>query len=261
MLYHKKMVIKNILLTKANIRQIHIIGCARSGTTMLHYSMIAFINTILHDEETFVWTYPTLKQSALLFKRFIFDNKTHFYVTKRSYGWFEQEYIDDLIEYVEKFNVYLINIVRDPRDVLTSKHLKKSKDYYVEPWRWEKSINAGNFIFKSLKNHRNKITIRFEDVISKSIEVENRLKNTIGLKLRPNIKSWKKLKHNLSIVQQECEMAEYMHKIRNFDANAIGKWKKDSVKVNYINDLLTKSKYKDKIREMMYKFNYQFNCD
>jgi len=39
--------VKHRLLHAANYRRVHIVGCARSGTTMLYFLMMAFQNMIL----------------------------------------------------------------------------------------------------------------------------------------------------------------------------------------------------------------------
>ena len=68
----KKSFITNILLKISNVKQVHIIGCARSGTTMLYYSMTAFQNTFLNNHESFPWRAPELREAIHLMNNVLY---------------------------------------------------------------------------------------------------------------------------------------------------------------------------------------------
>jgi len=59
-------------------------------------------------------------------------------------------------------NVLLINMVRDGRDVVTSKHPKHRPDeYYLDIDRWVNDVGLGF----ALKDHSQVLTVRYEDLI------------------------------------------------------------------------------------------------
>jgi hypothetical protein len=113
--------IKNFIINKANIKRVYIIGCSRSGTTMLHYAMIAFKNTILFDKETNLWSRPSISEVLKIYKEKSCQEHSTFYVSKRHAEWWQKKELYKSIEHISKYNVYIINIIRDPRDVLSSK--------------------------------------------------------------------------------------------------------------------------------------------
>jgi len=245
------------MLQLANINRIHIIGCARSGTTMLHYSMVAFKNTILYDNETEIWNTPNLSNTVKLFAKHIIRKETYFYVTKRSYEWWHDEQIEYLSSHAPKENIFIINVVRDPRDVLTSKHVLSDRTYYVEPERWLSSINAADKLFSNLDDYENKLTLRYEDIVCKPDEIRIILEDKIGMDISPNVKDWSRLKDNLQ-KDTSKNMIAYMHVLRNFDPNSIGRWSQDERKIEYINDLLLRNDFGKKLKNMMTRYNYNF---
>lgn len=142
--------LRNLFLRMAHIRKLHILGCPRSGTTMLHYAMAAFEGTILHDAETSVWSFPGTKQSVSLFRSHAWRGACSYFVTKEAGCWQEPENFERSIYYVKKYRVALLYIVRDPRDVLTSKHPMHERKFYLEPSIWKASIAAGERLAERL---------------------------------------------------------------------------------------------------------------
>ena len=253
-----KLDLRHAFFSVAKIKRIHIIGCARSGTTFFHYSLIAFNNTILHDFETSFWTNPSTSRALTLSIKHLLQKGSFYYITKRDSEWFDRDSIDKFVNYTKKYNVHIINLLRDPRDVLTSMHTLSAKDtYYVSTDKWKKTNYATNKILKQLKQYKNITTIRYEDVLSESQSVQKILYNDIGLSLRENIKEWSRLKDNLEYLGGVGKMIPYLNKLRNFDKNSIGKWKNDEKKLLYIEDLLQKSDIKEDLKEFMNKYNYQ----
>ena len=248
--------IKQFLLSSANIKRLHIVGCARSGTTMLHYAMASFKNTILCDNETEVWNSPNISQSMQLFAKIAFVPETYFYVTKRSYDWWHDSLIERLSNHIIEDNIFLINIIRDPRDVLTSSHRLSDRKYYVEPDRWLKSINAGEELISRLGSYPNKLTIRYEDILLQPDVIKDHFQDKFSLKMNPLISDWSKLKDNSDKLSFGKNMISYMHKLRNFDPGTIGKWKSSEDKTGYIHDLLSDEKIGPELRKHLEKYNY-----
>ena len=248
--------IKNFLLKKMRVKRVYIVGCSRSGTTMLHYAMIAFKDTVLFDKETNIWSHPNMRDIFLLYKENYHNNNNIFYISKRHAKWWYYEDLYKSLYHIMKYDVYLINIVRDPRDVLTSKHPFEKRKYYVEPWYWEKSIESADILIKNLGIYRNKLTIKYEELVFNSNYIENKLKNNLGLNLRDNINSWSSLKDNVEKSFDNNKMIPYMHKLRNFDRDSIGKWKNSEENKKYVEYLLKKSEYRKKIMLFMEKYEY-----
>ena len=245
------------LLWFAQVKQLHIVGCARSGTTMLHYAMAAFQDTILHDQETFVNYSPSFKESIGLFCKNLFARSKKFYVTKRSYGWWQEETIKRLAAQVAREEIYLINIVRDPRDVLTSNHKLNTRKYYVKPEVWLESTKAGQLLAELLSDYPYFLTLRYEDVVSQSDSARQSIEDKFSMKMRKELQDWSRLKDNLDAMDVKNDsMSVYMHKIRNFDPQSIGTWKSDDEKSSYVRELLSSSVYGEHLRSFMEQFNY-----
>jgi hypothetical protein len=57
--------------------------------------------------------------------------------------------------------VRIINMVRDGRDVVTSRHPLEPNRYWVTPHRWVQDVSAG----RRMENHPQVLTVRFEDLV------------------------------------------------------------------------------------------------
>ena len=249
--------LKHRLLNLANIRHLHIVGCSRSGTTMLHYSFAAFQNTLLFNKETTPWGYPGISDTAQLFIDNFPNRAPAFVVTKRPRGWYLEACLHRLAGYVQKYNVFLLNIVRDPRDVLTSSHSLSPSAYYVDPDFWRSSIAAAEFLFQKLQDYPYKLTVRFEDVVRHPDVVENRFQEWFGLIKKPQVKSMARLRENVELCGfADSKMIDYMHKLRDFDASAIGKWQHDPAKAEYVSFLLNHSIYRYDLIDFFEKYGY-----
>ena len=248
----------NELKKKSDIQCIHIIGCGRSGTTMLHYAMSYYNNVYLYDKESIVNSWPS--------KNFIFHlllnkyYKTQYYITKRSYGWFKKTYIENLIYYAKLFNIKVIDIIRDPRDVLTSIHSggnsPDSGKYYISPYRWLMSIKASNIIKSHLEPLNLYLNIRYEDLVSIPDNVNLTLKNYLNLKEKQGLNSFAELKNNINKYNNKLKMNKALNKLRKFDPNSIGKWYKDEEKEKYITELMN-SKYGYYLNKIITENGYQ----
>ncbi|MCP4353991.1 MAG: sulfotransferase [Desulfobacterales bacterium] len=247
---------KYFLLNRADLRRVHIIGCARSGTTMLHYSMCVFKNTILYDKETSMWNYPSVKESVGLYRKYAFQPDTHYIITKRGASWWKGGNIEKLAEFTRKYKIFLINLIRDPRDVMTSRHSLDKKKYYVDPNLWVDAMVATDRLMEYLKDYTDILTVRYEDVVLNTKEVEDSFKKRIGLELRSSVASLNRLKDNVEAIGGLEQMIPYMHKLRNFDPESVGRWKNKPDNVEYIESLLKDSFCKKHLAEFMTKYNY-----
>jgi hypothetical protein len=247
---------KFLLLRAAGIQRIHIIGCARSGTTMLHYAMAAFADTILYDSESGIWAYPSLSECFGLALDRTSPRRTRYLVTKRHYGWFLDEEIEKLIYSAHRHQLLLINIVRDPRDVLTS-HKRGSRDgFYVELERWQKSVEASTVVLNALQGCASLLTLRYEDVINAAEPTAALLQERFGLRLRPHVRSWANLQDNVATLGQRTDRAQAMHGVRNFDPGSIGRWSSDPESRHFVEQILDESSQRELLRRFMATYNY-----
>lgn len=247
---------KSFLLKHAGLRRIHIVGCARSGTTMLHYAMIAFSNTILFDKETAPWSAPGLRLCYTLWRQASGRHDVGFFITKRYANWWRPAQISRLAEYAQRYDVFILNIIRDPRDVLTSRHPLDHKQYYVDPDLWQSSVNAARRLEQEMAGSPNFLTIKYEDVIRQSHRLEVLLQDRLGLCLRPHLRSWSRLKENLEASNVSARMLPYMHRLRDFDESAIGKWQRDPAKAAYLEHLLQATPYGTSLRAFLTEHGY-----
>jgi len=68
-------------------------------------------------------------------------------------------HVENILQYWDK--TFFINIIRDPRDVLTSKHRNKPGEYWVSLNRWVKDVNRG----LEYEDHPRVFTVRYEDLV------------------------------------------------------------------------------------------------
>jgi hypothetical protein len=203
----------------SRLQRIHIIGCARSGTTFLQYCMLAYRNTVVVNAETSP-LHPSLGDKLLLSGRALTKGGQN-YVTKRPFEWFDDEGISELLDSVKWYNVGIIQILRDPRTVLRSKH-RLSADPgqpYVDEERWYASVVAGERIWEYLSDYPRKCTIRYEDLILDPDKVHNVLANTFQLEKVDGVGAINQAKTNAELVGYKVSKAqrEAMHGLRNAD--------------------------------------------
>jgi hypothetical protein len=212
-----------------NIDQLHVIGCARSGTTMMHATMCAFENVEIHSAESspeFPTLGPRVRISRAFRRRGIPASARKFFVTKRGWDWFERPEREVLLRRAERENLGLINIVRDPRDVLLSRHPHFERARFVSVDFWRKSIEGAEWLRERLEAGGRFVTVRYEDVVRQPRAIERAVSEAFGLQLRPGASIDRvedSLKSSGAILVPAMEKA--MHGVRNADAKSIGKWR------------------------------------
>lgn len=232
-----KSVVRKILKKASNTQQVHIIGISRSGTTMLQYAMLAFKDIEVVNKETSIQE-PHISG---LFKRAclgLFSNKKTILLTKRNFAWFDPSTVLKEIEVAKAEGIHIILLVRDPRDVLSSKHKRASeKKYYVDVNHWVSSANAINQ-YKDALTETNQISvIRYEDLVLNPIETTKLLNANIGLILRDGVEDLSKIKSNIETNGYVISPAQSaaMHSIRDMDTDSIDRWKKSNFQLAELN--------------------------
>lgn len=252
-----RLTLRKRLLRAGGVRRIHIVGCARSGTTMLHYSMLAFADTLLIDHEVSAAGRPSLGESCVLCLKQMYRGGTVHLVTKRDFGWFEGARISLLSQLAVEEEIGVLNIVRDPRDVLTSRIPSvTTRRYYVEPDRWAASVRAADDLFRNLEGYPRKLTLRYEDLLSDPGTAQNALMEAFGLSLRPGIESMGRLKDNLDTLRATARLSKHLGEIRNFDPTTAGRWRDESEQVAYIEGLMAQPRLGGELQRFMELYGY-----
>ena len=135
-------------------RPIIIGGCGRSGTTLL-LSILSSHSEVFGIEEELYCFYPVFRLKKII--NFIIDkkklqNQTWCEKTPKNVVNFNKIY-DQL-----SGDVSLIHIVRDGRDVVTSRHPYHPEKYWVSKERWKSDVEAG-------LQCKNCILVKYEDLI------------------------------------------------------------------------------------------------
>jgi hypothetical protein len=214
------------LFSAARIRQIHIIGCSRSGTTMLHAALSAFAGVILHPAETCAGQPTPSERLALVRAHGLRRGQPRWFITKRAHGWIRPDELAVLARRATAERVGIIHLVRDPRDVLLSRHASADRERYVTPAHWRASIEAAEWLHARVSPPCVWLTLRYEDLILDPRGVERALGEAFGLRLRPGAKI-DRVKDSLASagVALAGYMATNMQGVRNADTRSIGKWR------------------------------------
>lgn len=212
----------------ARLDQVHIIGCSRSGTTAVQFAMIAFRDVLIANGETSA-NYPYLRPLLDHLRERDGWLKPAMLITKRNPGWHRPADVAALVRRVQRDGVGVIHLVRDPRDVMSSVHVKAADAPYVTPELWLQSIQAAETVRASMPNSGRYLTLRYEDFVLDSRKVESELSSSLGLQLRPGVRSVAEVKTNIeqSGYRISAGMLANMHRLRNMDAESLYRWRRD----------------------------------
>ncbi|MDX1491936.1 MAG: sulfotransferase [Pseudohongiellaceae bacterium] len=125
------------------MKHIHIVGCPRSGTTLMMELMSA---CFAHDEccDHEISIFEPVPQGIDL------------YISKKPTDILHIKHI-----FEKDPELFVINVVRDPRAVFTSKHHSNRDIYFCNYKIWKKCDLAA----QSFENHERFLTIRYEDLV------------------------------------------------------------------------------------------------
>lgn len=206
-----------------NLREapIFIIGCGRSGTTLLISILSADPRLYCIGEETEVFKGAENDGPLGLFLRklrmlaFLIRGPER--ISGQS-GWVEKTPLHvravDNIRKVYRGNVRFIHIIRDGRDVVTSRHPTRSKGFHIHKERWVRDVSAG----LSHRNDPDVVTIRYEDLVARLDETIGKIYALIG---RPVPEAVRNFSSNATIRSHYAWPGE----IRELYTSSIGRWK------------------------------------
>jgi len=126
-------------------------------------------------------------------------------------------FYNNIIKYFDG-NVKIINMVRDGRDVVTSKHPSDPDNYYISPKRWINSVRAG----LSVEEKESVITVRYEDLVKSTSSTMKKVCNHCSINfVRDKIKKYP------STSQFRYSKA-WFGDVRPVSDNSVGRWKEES---------------------------------
>ncbi len=164
-------------------------GCGRSGTTLLQAVLSCHPAMVAVAEETRAFCpggylpTPTL-QAPFKFTK-LYHQLIRCEVPDDAMGWCEKTpknilYFQRILRFFGE-RVRLIQIVRDGRDVVVSRHPADPAKFWVTPRRWVTDVRAG----LQWTDHPRVLTIRYEDLIEAYASTVRRLCRFIGIPVVP----------------------------------------------------------------------------
>lgn len=207
------------------IKRLLICGCARSGNTlMLHLLETGFQNVTKTIDGPGGEVAPTKT----------IDGKIVVGKFPKKAGKLEKWYSDDL---------GVVYMMRDPRDVLVSKHYLKQAKYWVQPERW---IKTANFALAA-KDRDDVELVKYEDLILSPNAVQDRIAERFGLAvLRPFTEC-----HN-HFDSNDTANISAMKGARPFDPKRIGNWKGDPDKERRVKNVMKNAELAGLMKKLGY---------
>jgi len=123
--------------------------------------------------------------------------------------------------------IFIIWMLRNPLDILTSTHPDKPGGFYVSYQRLTASID----LYNEFKDFPRVLTVRCEDLVNNPDLVQSRLAEKIGLKTRSAFTECHK-KFNAS-----KQTVRALKGVRQVNPGSVNKWKSDPVIKEYIQGL------------------------
>lgn len=186
-------------------KHLHIVACSpRSGTTLLHEAMVTCFAVDRHYDHEIRFNLVRAEAGEVV-------------LTKRPK---DTMYVPELLERVEDFHA--IYLLRDPRDVIVSRHGKDSDIYYsnIRLWRELHGFAA------PLAGHPRFLTVRYEDFVSQPDDVQRQIAERFP---------WLEQRHPFSAYHEHAVVSEKsrtaMHSVRPIAATSIGRWRENLARV------------------------------
>ena len=173
---------------------VFIVGCGRSGTTMLLAILSAdpTLYGVSEETEAFAdvgpFTPDEARRRRAVLHDFIARETTPFagrlrFVEKTP----KHTHSIDFIRKTYEGKVKFIHIVRDGRDVVTSKHPTTNKEtFHVSPRRWVRDVSAA----LACENDPDMYMIRYEDIIQRFDETMGGLYAYLGQEMPPDAREF-----------------------------------------------------------------------
>ena len=180
-------------------RHLHIVACSpRSGTTLLHEVMVTCFRIDKHYEHEIRFNLVSADNDQIL-------------LTKRPK---DTMYMPEILD--EDPELYVIYVLRDPRDVIVSRHGKNKDMYYSNIRLWLELHETA----KKLYGHPRFLELKYEDFVRDP----NAVQDAIAEKF-----PWLEKTHNFSDYHEYANVSrksqKAMHGVRPIAPTSIGLWR------------------------------------
>jgi hypothetical protein len=178
-------------------KHLHIVACSpRSGTTLLHEVMVTCFEVDKHYDHEVRFNLVRAQDGQIV-------------ITKRPK---DTMYMPAVIDDPDLYVIYLL---RDPRDVIVSRHGKDKGMYYSNIRLWRELHE----IAKSIASHERFLEVRYEEFVSQPDAVQRQIAAKFP---------WLKKKHNFSEYHRHAEVSDKsklaMNDVRPIAPSSVGKW-------------------------------------
>lgn len=203
-----------VLLRQLSRPPILIGGCARSGNTLLLSILSSQPEIFAFPTETGLFCPPRTGLARAAFTRhLVWQN-----VPRSARRWAEKSprnvlYVREIIEHFDG-RVRLLHVVRDGRDVVTSRHPRDPSRYWVAPERWIEAVRAG----LAWEGHPLVLTVRYEDLVRDTAGQLARLGAFLEEDFGGPGGEW----HERAAVRSS---PAWFHEVRATHAGSIGRWR------------------------------------
>jgi len=241
---------KQISNKRFNETPIIIGACPRSGTTLLLSILDSYPSIHAIQRQTYAfcsWAKESNKSKKYipnrmdrLYREFVFHKST-----TKSKRWCEKtprniEYFDKILNYYES-NVKLIHLIRDGRDIVTSKHPAHNSDkYWVEINKWVDDVKFG----LKYADYPNVLTVKYEDLINNFDTEIKKISTFLGETFIPSQEDWIK---KTSLTKSK----HWADPVQNIHSRSIGRWKNEKHK-DRIAEFMNNSEAKKLLEELGY---------
>jgi hypothetical protein len=194
-------------------------GCGRSGTTILLSVMSAHKELFCHPKELGIFnrTIETDEHIELVRKHRLYLSFLINRIPKTARRWVEKS--PNNVRHVGKISKYtggnfkFIQIIRDGRDVILSRHPSAPDRYWVKPERWIRDVTEG----LAWENDPRMHIIKYEDLLANYEKTISGICDHIGIETTPEILDW----HNHARV---TDNRAFFSKVQPLTTASIGKW-------------------------------------
>lgn len=203
-----------------------ICGCPRSGTTLLLAILAAQPEIQAIQTETRVfkrWPYSSRMLNRWYHSVLIFCHLIKFPVKKTARRWAEKtpqniQYIEEILNEFET-SVKIIHIVRDGRDVVTSRHPTQPDNFFVSPEQWAEIVSKG----LKWRGNPQVLTIRYEHLIQAYETTISQIMSFLELNVAEETMEY----HKYTSIKAPKTLN---HEIQPISNRSIGKWTREEYK-------------------------------
>ncbi|MGI9220715.1 MAG: sulfotransferase [Woeseiaceae bacterium] len=179
-------------------RHLHIVACSpRSGTTLLHEAMVTCFKVDKHYDHEVRFNLVTANDGDIV-------------ITKRPK---DTMYMPDVIDDPE---LYVLYVMRDPRDVIVSRHGKNKDMYYSNIRVWRELHRYA----QEISSHERFLQVGYEEFVNNPDVVQEQIVNKFP---------WLRTRHKFSEYHLHAEVSEKsklaMNDVRPIAPTSVGKWK------------------------------------